>query len=475
MSVGAGSSSSQSSSRPLDMTSPEFQALRGPFAQVVGSLLGFSPGAIMGNASQLPAGGQANPGFSGGPVLGGPGQGSGFSWAPDGGGAPSAGAGGAGPSGTWMQPSNGAAGANSLQPNIDPIRPGMSWNPQTSQYVPNVSHPSMFGPAGPNRAPGTVFGQNQMFRQYPVHPGAYPSVNPQTGQPFAAVAGANNPASGGPVAGSASPMSAAMATAGGPYPNPILGTPGPDSLTGNPNETPNPGGPGGTGGVTANGGALGNAVMAGIPAWQGPMAAGMSEGEQTMLTQLMQNQMGGRNPLLERTMAGEFLPGQPGSNPFLQSAIEAAQRPTLQGLQETLDRTLPGRFALAGQTSAPGGSSAFDRHAAMAARDAGQTMADVASKMSFEGYESERGRQMEAVKLSQTEVDTMIKNLQAQALPRLIEDLGIERGMQEFQGRVNQLLQVLGTMTGAPMVSLGNQSQSSSKSSQFSFGLPMGG
>lgn len=186
----------------------------------------------------------------------------------------------------------------------------------------------------------------------------------------------------------------------------------------------------------------------GGPSYEGPLVAPITDAEQAMLLQLQQSGMG-RQGLIEDTIAGRFLPGQEGANPFLDAAIRAAQRPTLEGLEETLSRTLPGRFTQAGHFTQPQGSSAFDRAAAIATRGAADALADIATNMSFGAYESERGRQQQAIQLGQMEVDTMIKNLQAQALPRLIEDLGIERGIREYETRTQALMQLLGTLTAA--------------------------
>ena len=157
----------------------------------------------------------------------------------------------------------------------------------------------------------------------------------------------------------------------------------------------------------------------------------------------------GRQNLIEQTIGGQFLPGQPGQNPFLEAAITNAQRPTMQGLEETLTRSLPGRFTQGGQFIQPHGSSAFDRAAAIATRGAADASAGIATNMSAQAYGQERGLQQQAVQLGQTEVQTLIQNLQAQALPRMIEDMGIERALAEFSGRTNQLLQALQIATGA--------------------------
>ncbi len=83
-----------------------------------------------------------------------------------------------------------------------------------------------------------------------------------------------------------------------------------------------------------------------------------------------------RTGLLNDTLAGKFLPGQAGSNPFLEAAIAAAQRPTEMALNDTLQRSLPGAFTAAGQRSVAAcgrqmpisvpASTAFDMAAARA-------------------------------------------------------------------------------------------------------------
>lgn len=209
----------------------------------------------------------------------------------------------------------------------------------------------------------------------------------------------------------------------------------------------------------------------GGPQYSGPMNANIGQNEQTLLDQLMP-QTGpttARSGVIDSTLAGNYLPGQPGANPFLEAAIKSAQRPTLQGLEETLSRALPGRFTAAGHMIQPntgqnGGSSAFDRAAAIATRGAADTIGDIATKISAGAYESERGRQENAVSLSRAEVDSTISNLQSQALPRLIQELGIERGLALFQQRTQQLLEILRTIGGVTAPAVANEGTSSGES-----------
>lgn len=194
-------------------------------------------------------------------------------------------------------------------------------------------------------------------------------------------------------------------------------------------------------------------------AQSGQLAAPITQGESAVLGQLNDAGWPERQQYLNDVIAGKYLPGQANSNPFFQAAVEAAQRPTLQGLTETLERSLPGRFTSGGQFTNPKGSSAFDRAAATATTGAAQAIGDIATNMGNENFKAERANQQQAVQLGQQEVNTLVTNLQAQGLPRLIEDLGIERGLNEFNIRINALMQALGIFgqTASPVI--GQQSE----------------
>lgn len=224
--------------------------------------------------------------------------------------------------------------------------------------------------------------------------------------------------------------------------------------------------------------------------YQGQLVAPITSGEQGVL-QKLQGQVDHPDvaDLLHKTLTGYFLPGQQGSNPFLQAAIEAAQRPTADALNQTLGRTLPGVFAAAGQTINGGGirsaahpntpgSSAFDSAALKAFTQGGQALGDIASKMSFQGYESERGRQQGAIPLAQQEVSSLIQNLQAQGLPRMIEQMGIDKGIQVFNDQMNRLLQALQITAGAPIATQATKGKQDTYKGMFSSiggGSPPGG
>jgi hypothetical protein len=209
-----------------------------------------------------------------------------------------------------------------------------------------------------------------------------------------------------------------------------------------------------------------------IPQYGGQVGpAQMGGNEKALLDRLMGIQSGGQGGApatpsqgyMQDAIAGKYV----GSNPFLDAAIRSAQRPTMQGLEETLSRTLPGRFTQAGQFTQPQGSSAFDRAAAIATRGAADAAGDIATNMSYAGYEGERGRQQEAAmqlpQLTAQEINSTIQNLQAQALPRMIEELGIERGLEQFQNRMNTMLAIMGIASGTTAPVIGQKSSSSTK------------
>lgn len=210
--------------------------------------------------------------------------------------------------------------------------------------------------------------------------------------------------------------------------------------------------------------------LAGIPDYIGQTTAPVTGPEQALLTSLQGLVGGVGSNLLADTAAGKYT--DPSTNPFLKAYIEAAQRPTLEGLANTLSRTLPGRFTAAGQFVQPQGSSAFDTAAALASQSAGNVLKDIASNIGFGAYEAERGRQNQAIQLGQDEVKTIISNLQAQALPRLIQQYGLDVGLQEFNTRLNALMQILGIAGGVTRATPAQVSQATGEGTSQTGILP---
>lgn len=184
-------------------------------------------------------------------------------------------------------------------------------------------------------------------------------------------------------------------------------------------------------------------------------------------------------------MQGGVATGQ--VNPFLQGAIDAAQRPLIENFQDVVAPALRAEFTNAGQQIGGQGSSPFHMAAARAQSGLANAMGDIGSEMAFQdlsqrqqlqsqefqqlrdlmvGQELEgrgqditaqganqtaalqgRGQQLDAAGqaagIDRQQLENTLATLEAQALPRMIEQLGIDRGMEEFRRREDQLLQAL--------------------------------
>ena len=201
--------------------------------------------------------------------------------------------------------------------------------------------------------------------------------------------------------------------------------------------------------------------LSGIPQYQGDLAAPLTQAEQDFLTQLQQLGGGAGSDLLAKTAAGAFVPQNGQLDPFTSAAIQSAIAPFQRQQEEFLRRTLPAAQVQAGQVFGPGASSAASRFGAVESADIAQRAAEAAGTLALNQYQQERTNQQNTIALGQQEVQTTINNLQAQALPRLIQELGIERGLSEFQNRINALLQALAVVSGN-VVNVAQTSQSSS-------------
>lgn len=222
-----------------------------------------------------------------------------------------------------------------------------------------------------------------------------------------------------------------------------------------------------------------------------------------------QNYMQGLN---NASQTGAFNAGAAGANnPISQAYVQAAQRQTQEALQETLSQSLPSQFAAAGQNVAPGTSSAFDRAAAIATRGTANALGDIATNINYNNMNNAQQREASALgqnsaqnaaaglqtqnlgvnaaqqaqqnaqtaaQLQQSgataqsgvqanQINSMINNLQAQALPRLINDQGIQNGMTAFNNNINSILGGLGIAAGTTRPVIGNSSSGSSKGLQL--------
>lgn len=204
-------------------------------------------------------------------------------------------------------------------------------------------------------------------------------------------------------------------------------------------------------------GFLSGSGVSGIPTPSGPRVAPITPQEQNLVNLIGQRALGSTplqssaSNLLQQTLSGQFL--NPASNPFLGATIEAAQRPLIRAFERTTIPNLRAQFTAAGHMIQPQSSSPFDTAVAMAQGDLMNALGDVSTRIASENFQAERGRQQSAVnqalQVSQTEMANMLAGLQASALPRLIEQRGIDAGIEEFNNQLNTLFQALALATGA--------------------------
>jgi hypothetical protein len=155
--------------------------------------------------------------------------------------------------------------------------------------------------------------------------------------------------------------------------------------------------------------------------------------------------------LLDRTIRGDFL--TPEDNPNLRNVISLTNRAINdsfndQGLEQQ------GLFARAGHQLNE--SSPFAQAQGGLNADRLNAIADATAQLAFGVGEAERGRQVQALELNQGETreqakfefDRQLNLLAANALPRLIDEIGFDRAFTEYQSRINALSQALGLAAG---------------------------
>ncbi len=211
---------------------------------------------------------------------------------------------------------------------------------------------------------------------------------------------------------------------------------------------------------------LGGQAFAGLPVSAPTGVASLGTGENAFLAALNQFSQptalqGQARDLLSSTISGRFL--DPASNPFLQATIQAAQRPVIEAFRDVALPRLQGQFTAGGHRIQPEGSSAFDNAAAIATRGLTNALGDISTNISGQNFQAERGRQATATQqveqLTAQDLTNTVQGLQAAALPRLIEQFGIDQGVQEFNRRIQTILQAISLAAGLPVSAFGQQSQ----------------
>jgi hypothetical protein len=193
--------------------------------------------------------------------------------------------------------------------------------------------------------------------------------------------------------------------------------------------------------------------------------APMTPGEEGALTRLNSMLTGDPNQILaddviSRTLGGEYL--SPETNPGFADLL----RYTNQTISEEFDRedlAQRGLFARAGQELPE--SSPFAHASGELSKARMDAIGKNTAAMTTGLYESERGRMTQAVEQrranAEFEFTRQIEGLRANALPRLIDELGFERGFSEYTARINALMAALGVTADVTAPATGADSRSS--------------
>lgn len=191
---------------------------------------------------------------------------------------------------------------------------------------------------------------------------------------------------------------------------------------------------------------------------EGPFVAGLTRSEQEALGQFQQNAFGegGLGAAADQQLL-DTLTGK--TNPFVPQAIDAAITPILRNaqLQELRDRAL---FTGAGQKIQ--GSSSFTEDRARSIADTERNVGDVASQVAFQAYQQERQNQIQAVSLANARFAEQREGIATLALPRLIEQLGIDRGNEEMLRRFSVIENALAMLAQLTSPTVGTKSSASS-------------
>jgi len=186
-------------------------------------------------------------------------------------------------------------------------------------------------------------------------------------------------------------------------------------------------------------------IQTGGPQITGPFAVDIGDAEQRGLDVLEQNTFGkgGLANAQEGAIRSALAGGE--QNPFLDEAITAATRPLIEGaeLQELQDRAF---FTGAGQLIQ--GSSAFTAQRRRGLNDLQRNIGDVSSSLAFADVIRRTEQRLEAVNLANSIFSNQRETITALALPRLIEQFGLEEANEELRRRF--------TVTENALTELGN-------------------
>jgi hypothetical protein len=136
--------------------------------------------------------------------------------------------------------------------------------------------------------------------------------------------------------------------------------------------------------------------------------------------------------LVRRILGGEFL--NPASNPFLQSTYDAAARPLMRNWEDVIMPNLRSGFTQGGhmiQSSSP-----YLKAVEQAGTRQTENLADLAARIFGGAYGQERGLMQQAIPfgadLGGQDLRRATIGLQLAGLPRQIEQMGIDKALEQF-------------------------------------------
>lgn len=204
------------------------------------------------------------------------------------------------------------------------------------------------------------------------------------------------------------------------------------------------------------------------------LSAGVTPDQTALLQQMMAqlSQSSGQNPLTQA--AGENLTAlaSGGPNPFLEAMVQSARQNLTRSFEGSIVPQLLSRFTARGQQVQGDGSSAFAHEAGLASNDFLNALSGVETNLRGQAYEGDQSRRLQAAQ-AQGQLGTQIgaddfnrlkTTFDSAALPQLVKDLGIQRGLEAYNTKMQTIMQALQLAAGVSQPTIANAGYQKSKS-----------
>lgn len=211
-----------------------------------------------------------------------------------------------------------------------------------------------------------------------------------------------------------------------------------------------------------------------------PLVAGLTGQETGLVNQAVGQAAPNSNVVNAGNAINSMLaPGYAASlatNPFTQSVVGAATQPLINAFNQTTVPALNGQFTAAGQrvnnssaSGQAGGSSAFDNAFNNAQTNLQSNIGATAANIEGSAYNTGLAQQSNAINqagaLSTQQLQNTIQSLTAAALPRMVQQYGIQQGLSLYQQQVQTILTALGLGGQVSQPAIANTATGSSQGS----------